>query len=87
MTNDSNLIWKSYYINAGHMESYATLPGHLLIRIHDFPTMDPAHCRLMEGWITQAIVETGGSVIEEVHEVKCSSKGDPYHEFVGRWKE
>ncbi len=87
LRRDSSVVWKSYYVNAGRMETDNSLPGHLVIRIHDFPEMGPAHCRLMEGWISQAVVETRGSWIEEVHEVKCNSKGDPHHEFVGRWKD
>ena len=83
---DGPVVWKSYYPNAGSYVTIDAHPDHSMIRIVDFPQMDPAHCRLMDGWMSQALVEAGGTWIEEVHEVRCTSKGDPYHEYVGRWK-
>jgi hypothetical protein len=80
-----NLFWKSH-LNVGAMNVEDASPEHSVIRIYDFPAMDRAHCRLIEGWIAQALIEAGGVWIEELHEVRCNSKGDPYHEFFGRWK-
>jgi hypothetical protein len=81
-----DLFWKSYHPNCGSLKVEDVSLDHFTARIDDFPRMDPAHCRLMEGWFSQAMVEGGGVWIEEVHEVRCASQGDPYHEFVGRWK-
>jgi len=83
---DGPVVWKSYYPNAGAYVTIDAHPDHSLIRIVNFPQMDPAHCRLMDGWMSQALVSAGGRWIEEVHEVLCSSRGDPYHEYVGRWR-
>jgi len=51
LIRDCGLIWKSYYRNAGRMEAVTWEPNNTLMRIYDFVEMDPAHCRLMEGWM------------------------------------
>jgi hypothetical protein len=86
LARDGDIIWKSYYSNAGQMKTEDVSPENTLVRIYDFPEMDPAHCRLMEGWMEQAIVESGGVWLEEIRETKCAARGDEYHEFRGRWK-
>jgi predicted hydrocarbon binding protein len=82
----ADIMWKSYHINSGAIEAEDTSPDNSVIRICNFPRMDPAHCRLMEGYLSHAMIEIGGSWTEDVHEVKCCSRGDPYHEFQGKWK-
>jgi hypothetical protein len=86
LSRDSSVIWKSYYTNAGTMKTEDISPEHTVVRIYDFPTMDPAHCRLMEGWMTQAMIEAGAMALTELREVKCPSSGGPYHEFIGSWR-
>jgi hypothetical protein len=86
LSRHSDLIWKSYYTNAGRMQTDDISPDHSIIRIYDFPQMDQAHCRLMEGWMHQAMVETGATWVEDIREVKCMSRKDPYHEFAGKWQ-
>jgi len=76
-----SLVWPGYYRNAGQMQVVSSQPENTIIRIGDFPEMDPAHCKLMEGWITTAVIIMGAKLISEVKESKCMSKGDPYHEF------
>lgn len=86
LARDSAVIWRSYYSNAGTMKTEDISPEHTVVRIYDFPAMDPAHCRLMEGWMSQAMIEAGAEVVKELVEVKCPSRGGPYHEFVGSWR-
>jgi len=81
-----DVFWKNYHLNSGYLKAEDSSPDHTVLRIYDFPQMDPAHCRLMEGWFFRAIVETGGVWSEAIHEARCASRGDPYHEFIGRWK-
>jgi len=83
---DGPILWKSYYQNAGQFQTVDASPARTVMRILDFPHMDRAHCRLMEGWLSQALIEAGAVWLDEAHEVRCVSKGDPYHEFIGRWK-
>jgi hypothetical protein len=83
---DCNRYWKSYYTNAGYMKAESSSPDNAVIRIYDFPAMDRAHCRLMEGWMDQAMVLAGAVWTETFREVFCTSLGDPYHEFTGKWK-
>jgi predicted hydrocarbon binding protein len=82
----ADIMWKSYHINSGAIETDDTSPENFVIRICDFPKMDNAHCRLMAGYFGQAMISVGGSWTEDIREVKCSSRGDPYHEFQGKWK-
>ncbi len=79
-----DLIWRSYHINSGQLKVEDTSPDNTIIRIYDFPLMDSAHCKLMEGYFIQGIKQMGWTLIEGI-ETKCTSKGDPYHEFMGRW--
>jgi len=85
LIRDCGLIWKSYYRNAGRMEAVAWAPDNTLMRIHDFPEMDSAHCRLIEGWMTGALRVIDVKMPEEFREIKCMSRGGPYHEFAARW--
>jgi hypothetical protein len=82
---DCNIYWKSYYANAGYMKADETSPEGTYISICDFPAMDPAHCRLMTGWMAQAMINAGAIWIE-YRESKCASRGDACHEFFGRWR-
>jgi hypothetical protein len=81
-----DVYWKSYHINSGYWKVEDLNPDKTVVRIYEFPTMDTAHCRLMEGWMTQALTETGVQVFGEIKEFQCMSKGAPYHEFAGSWK-
>jgi hypothetical protein len=83
---DANVIWRSYYENAGEMKAMDISPDHLEMRINDFPAMDPAHCKMMEGWMAQALLESGGLWVQEIRETRCNSRGDEFHQFVGKWK-
>lgn len=83
---DCNVIWRSYYGNAGEMKAADMSFDGLTIRILGFPGMDPAHCRLMEGWMIQALIESGGLWVQELRETRCCSTGADCHEFTGRWK-
>lgn len=86
MFRASGLLWKSYHLNSGEMKIADPSPEHTVIRISNFPQMDPAHCRLMEGYFSQGLRETGVSLTEEIHEVKCMGKGDSSHDFHGRYR-
>ncbi len=81
----AGMVWPGYYRNAGKMEVNSSQPENTVIRILDFPEMDPAHCRLMEGWITAAMVILGGKMVSPARETMCMSKGDSCHEFTFTW--
>jgi len=83
----ASLLWKNYHLHSGRLQVEDATPEHSLLRIHDFPQMDPAHCRLMEGYFTSGLRELQREVLEEFHETRCPSRGDPYHEFAGKWRE
>ena len=78
-------VWSSYYRYAGRMEAVAWAPDDTTLRIYDFADMDPAHCRLMEGWMISTMRSIGFYVNNDAFERKCMSTGDPYHEFHCTW--
>lgn len=82
---DCNIYWQSYYPNSGQMKSESSDPDNAIIRIYDFPSMDPAHCRLMEGWMARSMERAGVEWIQ-FSETRCTSKGHEFHEFQGSWK-
>jgi len=78
-------VWPRYYRDAGRMEAVSTLPERTVLRIHDFPTMAPEHCRMMEGWMISAMSILGATVMPGARESRCTSLGAPYHEFTCAW--
>ncbi|HET6582188.1 MAG TPA: hypothetical protein VFG69_02050 [Nannocystaceae bacterium] len=79
-------VWPRYYRNAGRMIAAATRPENTVLRILDFPTMSPAHCRMMEGWMTSAMAVLGATVLPGAGERECAAKGGKHHEFACAWK-
>lgn len=79
-------IWPSYYRGAGRMEAVATAPEQTVLRIYDFPEMEPLHCRLMEGWMIATMRQIGARVNDAGRETRCPSRGGPYHEFTCSWR-
>ena len=79
-----NKVWPSYYRGAGEMEAIAWSPDDTRLRITGFAEMDPAHCRLMEGWMISTMAMIGFRV-EDGRETACTSRGSPHHEFACRW--
>lgn len=79
-------IWAMYTDGCGFMEAVDTSPDNTVLRIMDFPEMVPAHCRLMEGWMTAAMDTMGVELLAGAGETQCASRGAPYHEFRCRWR-
>jgi hypothetical protein len=79
-------VWPRYYRNAGRMEAVSTRPENTVLRIHEFPGMAPAHCRMMEGWMISAMEVLGATVLPGGKETLCMANSGPFHEFVCQWK-
>jgi predicted hydrocarbon binding protein len=84
IVRDSGVFWNSYYINMGRMEPVEAEAEHIVMRIYDFPEMHKAHCHWLKGYIEGMITYCGVKSVR-VREVKCTSDGDPYHEFDCTW--
>jgi hypothetical protein len=78
-------VWGDYYRNAGRMEAVSWTPEDTRVRIYDFPQMDAAHCRLMEGWMISTMETIGFRVSRDAHERTCTTRGGAHHEFVCTW--
>ncbi|MGF1468314.1 MAG: hypothetical protein ACFCGT_19505 [Sandaracinaceae bacterium] len=85
MVHAARMVWPLYYRRAGRLETVRSDPDDTRIRIRGFDAMDPAHCRLMEGWLMGVMEALGCVVAEGSREILCASHGDPYHEFAGTW--
>lgn len=79
------LVWPQYYRNAGRMEALAWKPERTVLRITGFDSMDPAHCRLMEGWMISTMEQIGCRVSDDARETACTTHGAAHHEFACRW--
>jgi hypothetical protein len=79
-------IWGMYTEGAGYMEAIDTSQDNTVLRITDFPEMDPAHCVLMESWMIGAMDVIGARVLPGARETECMSRGGRYHEFWCRWE-
>jgi hypothetical protein len=79
-------VWPRYYRNAGRMEAVSTRPENTVLRIHEFPEMSPAHCRMMEGWMISAMEVLGATVLPGGKETICMAQKGKFHEFVCQWK-
>jgi hypothetical protein len=79
-------IWGMYAENAGFMEALEVSPENTVLRISDFPEMDPAHCRMMEGWMIAAMDVVGVRVLPGSCERECTSTGGRFHEFWCQWE-
>lgn len=55
-----------------------------ILQLHDFK-FHPLYCLFFVGYFLR-ICELGGERGLIVEETKCMFKGDPYHEFLVRWK-
>ena len=80
------LVWSTYYRDAGRMDAVAWKPERTVLRITDFPGMAPSHCKLMEGWMIEAMAMIGAKVDDDASEIKCMSRGDDCHEFSCSWQ-
>jgi hypothetical protein len=78
-------VWASYYRGAGRMVAESWRRDDTMLRIYDFPGMDPLHCRLMEGWMIALMDSIGYRVNDDAHESTCASRGGPWHEFRCTW--
>jgi hypothetical protein len=79
-------VWSSYYRNAGTMTAVSWEPQDTRLRIEGFPTMAPAHCELMDGWMVATMKRIGVVVNDGARETACMSRGDPHHEFACTWR-
>jgi hypothetical protein len=78
-------VWPYYYRDAGTMEATEWKPERTTLRITGFAEMSPLHCQLMEGWMISTMEAIGLRIHDDARESKCTSRGDPFHEFTCSW--
>lgn len=75
------------HYNIGKLESVAfnKKEKYAIVRLRDF-SIHPVVCLLFVGYFESATAFVAGSQNLWGEETKCTFRGDPYHEFIMRWK-
>lgn len=77
-------MWNSYF-DSGKVEvlSYVDsgIDKHLAISISDFPDIDMAHIRNVEGWIEEFLIMSKFAMVVQPRILKCPEYGDPVTEL------
>jgi len=77
------VFWEKY-CDRGHMVLEAPSALSFVARMEAFPEVDPAHCRLIEGWL-EGLGEALGAVDMTCREARCVNRGDALCEYLGAW--
>jgi hypothetical protein len=77
-------VFWAQYCDRGRMVLEAPAPLGFLARIEEFPEIDAAHCRLVEGWL-EGLGEALGAAGMTCRQTRCVHRGDPRCEYEGRW--
>jgi hypothetical protein len=77
------VFWEKY-CDRGRMVLAAPHALSFVARMEDFPEVDPAHCRLIEGWL-EGLGEALGAVDMACRQTRCVNRGDPVCEYLGEW--
>lgn len=68
-------VWSTYW-DSGQMSVVVSEPGHLEMRVVDFPVPSELVCQRTRGWIHRAFELMGFR--PEVTHPSCVLRGDPY---------
>ncbi len=81
-----NAYWKKHY-SRGQMEAgeFNQEKKYVVFRLKNFK-IHPLLCTYLRGYFNGLADLTIGSEEVNTEETKCSFEGDPYHEFVIKWK-
>jgi hypothetical protein len=77
-------VFWGQYCDRGRMVLEAPRPLSFLARMEGFPEIDPAHCRLIEGWL-EGLGDALGAVGMTCRQARCVHRGDPACEYLGEW--
>ena len=77
------VFWEKY-CDRGRMVLEAPSALRFVARMEAFPEVDPAHCRLIEGWL-EGLGEALGAVEMTCRQARCVNRGDPFCEYLGQW--
>jgi hypothetical protein len=76
-------LFRLYY-QPGNQEVVEHAPGHAVLRLVGFDSVDPLFCRRQTGGLQRAL-EIAGGVDSTVKHVRCSLEGDAFCEWELRW--
>ena len=77
-------VFWGQYCDRGRMVLESPAPLSFRAWIEDFPGMDAAHCRLVEGWL-EGVGAALGAVDMTCRQDRCLQRGDPRCEYLGAW--
>lgn len=83
---EAGVYWKKHY-SRGEMEvdEFNEEKKYVVFRLKNFK-IHPVLCVYLKGYFNGLADITSGSEENHVEETKCPFEGDPYHEFVIKWK-
>jgi hypothetical protein len=76
-------LFRLYY-QPGNQEVVDHGPGHAVLRLVGFDSMDPLFCRRQTGGLQRAL-EIAGGADATVRHVRCTLEGDAFCEWELRW--
>lgn len=79
----SGIFW-SRYCDTGQMEGVKSESDDTVLVLRNFPEMDVAHCRLMNGWIRRWALMTKAKTVTVEHTM-CVSRGAKECRWEGSW--
>ncbi len=80
-------LWEKHYtVGTLGVDELDLEGGELLISIHD-AMWHPLQCRYQEGYIYRVLSLIFPGKPIRVEEVKCMYRGDPYHQYLGKWED
>ena len=83
---ETSRTWRKF-LDIGTLEfvEYNKKEKYIVIRLKDYKT-HPEMCRYYAGFFLSMAKSTQKGKNMTIKETKCMYKGDPYHEYVVRWK-
>jgi hypothetical protein len=90
VTDVGFIVKKASYLfptlyDSGVMEVVDLQPNGAVMRVKEFNEPSPEFCDRLQGWMERTVELTGRKRVTIEHP-KCTSRGDAYCEFHGRWE-
>ncbi len=77
-------LWSAHY-DTGTLDVLTGGPKTAVLRIRDFATPDPVHCRSVMGWAERSIELSGATNIQG-SETRCRTRGDELCQIEAAWE-
>ncbi len=76
-------LWSAHY-DSGYLEVLTRGSNTAILKIRDFDTPHPIHCRSVRGWCMRSVELSGGQTVKSV-ETRCRTRGDEWCQLETTW--